>query len=78
MAEPKKRNWTRITLITGLILSAVSMIPIAMISMPGVSLDTTQGLIYMFSLPVAGIGLVVGLMLLLLGLILALVGLFRR
>lgn len=78
MPDRNNRNWARITLITGTILTAVSMVPIAMISSPDASLDTTQRLIYMLSLPLAGIGLVVGLILLLIGSILALVGLFRK
>lgn len=78
MSDQRKRNWTRITLIVGAVLTAISIIPIAMTTAPGVTLDTTQGLIYMFSLPLAGIGLILGLVLLLIGSILALRGLLRR
>ncbi len=78
MAGEKSRSWARITLISGVILTALSFIPIAMISSPDATLNTTQGLIYMFSLPLAGIGLVLGFVLLLVGGTLALVGRFRR
>lgn len=49
-----------VLLTEGAVITVLSAITFAMVVMPDISLNTIEGLIFMFSLPAASVGLVLG------------------